>query len=484
MKPLRPQWRGLVAKLTLFYVLLSVPCLVLMETGLLTFEFNRLMAGVEAGSLTRAAERAAADLTHNLPQAQDEAPHELATWTDAWMLRLQRPHGGLLERESYILQELSAEPLAVAVLAADGRVLAQAPTASDWRMQWPANKIDAWLAAQASRAPRPLALAESPYRSRLAIAPVHTNDGGLNGYIAIELRLPVPWHRVLIDASLEWPIVLGYLILFGVASSFFLAAWVTRRLNRVARAATAWSRGDFSNCIADASRDELGRLSALLDGMALELRDLMHSRTQLAALAERARLARDLHDTVKQKAFALNLQLAGARRLLEGHPVGERIAQAEQLCAQMQQELAQILDELRSGESETSFGERLRERALAWAQTSGIALDLEIDAAPAPQAAQADALLRIADEALSNVLRHSGADRASLSVRHAAGLVTLEIMDNGRGSSNPNTQPGMGLRNMRERAQSLPGGRFDFSATADGGVHVAVSFPSAGVESA
>lgn len=476
MKPLRPQWRGLVAKLTLFYVLLSLPCLVLVETGLLTFEFNRLMAGVDSGSLTAAAENAAQELARDWQQ-QSAAPRDLSTWTDAWMLRLQHPRGGLLEHESYILLELSAEPLAVAVLDPNGQVLAQAPAAADWTLQWPAGTIHAWLAAQSTHAPKPLALSDSPYRSRLALAPVRAGDGRVRGYVAVEMRLPVPWHRVLFDASLEWPIVLGYLIVFGIASSLFLAAWVTRRLNRVARAATAWSRGDFSDRIADTSRDELGRLSRLLDGMALELKDLLHSRALLAALAERARLARDLHDTVKQKAFALNLQLAATRRVLEGHAAGARIAQAEALCTQMQQELAQILDELR-GESDTPFGERLRERALAWAQSSGIALELDIDAAPPLPAAQADALLRIADEALGNVLRHSGASRVHLSVRRQGSQLTLEIVDNGGGGT-ARAPPGMGLRNMRERAQWLPHGMFEISDSAEAGTRVAVRFDCA-----
>lgn len=477
MKPLRPQLRGLIAKLTLFYVLLSVPCLVLVETGLLTFEFNRLMASVEAGSLNTAAQTAAQDLARNwLPDAN--AARDLSTWADAWMLRLQRPRGGLLEHESYILLELSAEPLAVAVLGNDGRVLAQAPAASGWALQWPSDGIAAALAASSATMPTLLALSESPYRTRLALAPVRTSDGQLHGYVAVELHLPVPWHRVLFDASLEWPIVLGYLILFGIASSFFLAAWVTRRLNRVARAATAWSRGDFSSLIADDSHDELGRLSNLLDGMALELKDLLHSRAQLATLAERARLARDLHDTVKQKAFALNLQLGTVLRTLGEHPASARIAQAQALCTQMQHELAQILEELRSDEAVAPFAQRLRERALAWAQSSGITLELDADAAPALPAAQADALLRILDEALSNVLRHSGAKRVRVCVHCDDGRVTLRIADNG--SSDPTTvQTGMGLRNMRERASALPGGRFEFDAAPERGTQVTVSFASA-----
>jgi len=475
MKPLRPQLRGLIFKLTVFYVLLSLPCLVLVETGILVWEFNDLMRGIEGGSLTRATQDAAAELARTWPGADSQAQQYLATATEALVLRLQRPRGGLLQHDSYILTELSTEPLTSAVLAGDGQLLAIAPSNAGSRLQLPRPDSDEWRALVAGRL---VSIAESPYRIRRALAPIAAN-GKLDGYLLLELSLPVPWHRFLLDASLEWPIVLGYLLVFGIASSFFLATWVTRRLNRVARAATAWSRGDFSDRIGDVSRDELGHLSNLLDAMALELKDLLRSRAQLATLAERARLARDLHDTVKQKAFALSMQLAGARRQLGEHPASERVAQAEKLGQQIQQELAQILDELRAGDSALPFAARLRVRAQEWAQLSGMQLDLDIGEIPALSTAQEDALLRIADEALANVLRHSGASRASLSLKRAGDHAALAITDNGRGTGDE-ARPGMGIANMRERAAALPGGQFEFSSSAEQGTRIDVRFLPSG----
>src|SRR5690606_31172873 len=72
MKPLRPQLRGLIVKLALFYVLLSVPSLVLVESGILIFEFQELMAGVERGSLQRVSAHAATDLGEWWAHAADE----------------------------------------------------------------------------------------------------------------------------------------------------------------------------------------------------------------------------------------------------------------------------------------------------------------------------------------------------------------------------------------------------------------------------
>jgi signal transduction histidine kinase len=305
---------------------------------------------------------------------------------------------------------------------------------------------------------------------------VRGEDGRLLGLLFVELRLPLPWHKFLLELSFEWPIVLGYLIVFGLASSFVLAAWVTRRLNRIARAADAWSRGDFSGRIGDASSDELGLLSASLDRMALDLRGLMRSRAQLATLAERQRLARDLHDTVKQKAFALNLQLATARRLLAGAPGAERLDPAQRLSQQIQQELGQILDEMRASDSDLPLAERVRSRAEDWAHTSGMALDFDLADVPPLAAPHEDALLRIVDEALSNVLRHSGASRVLVGLRREAERVRLVIADNGRGVVAGTDDTGMGLRNMRQRAQGLPGGRFRFESQPGHGTRVDIDF--------
>jgi signal transduction histidine kinase len=469
MKPLRPQLRGLIFKLTLFYVLLSLPSLILVESAILIFEFEDFMSGVDGGSLLRASEHGAQELAHAWPSAAADEAAGLNTWTNGWLLRLQRPHGDLISRDSYVLVELANDPLAAAVLAPDGRVIAQAPDNADWRPDLPSAEA----LKQMSDA-KILEGSDSPYKVRRALAPIHSTDGSVRGFLFVELRLPLPWRRFLLDLSLEWPIILGYLIVFGIASSVFLAAWVTRRLNHVARAATAWSSGDFSHLINDRSRDELGRLSALLDRMALELKGLMRSRAQLATLAERQRLARDLHDTVKQKAFALNLLLATAQRQLGEHAAGKRVMQAKRLSQQIQQELVQILDELRSSDAELPFVERLRMRALEWAQSSGMALDLQLENVPPLPATTEDTLLRIADEALANVMRHSRASETRITLRREADALLLEITDNGQGASN-DAPAGMGLANMRERAQSLPGGQFTFDSGA-GGSRVEIKF--------
>ena len=472
MAVLRPRLRGLVFKLALFYVLLSLPTLVVVESAILFYEFHRFMGGVAAGSLDRAAARGAQELATQWPALPARAAAR--TWLDHWVLRLRQPEGGLTPDRSYVLLELADAPLAAVLLSPEGTPLAQSESDGHWSPELPQpGEI-----ARALAAPGALALPgrEHPYAVRRALAAVPAyGSGAPRALLFVELRVPPPWRELLFDSSFESPTVLAFLVVFGLASSIFLAGWVTRRLNRIARAAGAWSRGDFADRIGDASHDEIGALSALLDRMALDLRSLLRSRAQLATLAERQRLARDLHDTVKQKAFALNLQLATARRLLADAPAASRLDTAQRLTQQIQQELAQILDEMRASDAELPLAERVRTRANDWAHTSNMALAFELDDVPPLPAAAEESLLRILDEALSNALRHSGAERVQLSLRREAERVTLAIADNGHGSAD-GAATGMGLRNMRERAQALPDGRFDFDARPGRGVRVAVSF--------
>ena len=478
MTVLRPQLRGLVSKLALFYLLLSLPTLVLVESAILIYEFGHFMRGVAEGSLDRAATRGASALAAtwpNLRNPADPSGAALHTWIDGWVLGLQQPRGGLTPDESYVLMELADAPLAGAVFAADGRELARSTGDGRWSPQLPSPAEVAAASVSTDGAALRLAGADSPYRVRRTIAPIRDASGALLGLLFVELRVPLPWRHLLVDSSFESPTVLGFLVVFGIASSIFLAWWVTRRLNHVARAATAWSRGDFSDRIADRSRDELGGLSALLDRMALDLRGLMRSRAQLATLAERQRLARDLHDTVKQKAFALNLQLATARRLLGDTPAAERLDQAQRLTQQIQQELAQILDEMRASDAALPFTERLRARAMDWSHTSGLTPDFELADLPPLSPVYEESLLRIVDEALANVLRHAGATHLEIELRREADRVRLSIIDNGRGIAADHAS-GMGLSNMRERAEALPGGRFELDAPPGQGTRVAVSF--------
>ncbi len=480
----RPRLHGLVIRLALFYALLAVPTLFIVKGAVLWFEFEGFKRGVETGNLDRALQDGARDLSEqwvHLRGADGTDVAALGMWLDAWILRLQQPRGGLTPDGSYVLPELADEPLAAVLFAPQGQELARSRDDGQWQPALPAPAERSRARSLEGNAVVPLPGDERSAFVRRVITPVRDASGTLLGTLFLELRLPPPRTRVLHAPMFESPTLVVFLLVFGAASSLFLARWVTRRLNRIAAAASAWRHGDFAGRIDDAARDELGVLSRQLDAMAVDLKGLLRARAQLATMAERQRLARDLHDTVKQKAFALNLQLATTRRELGEDAGGAALESAQRLTRQIQQELAQILDEMQAPDAELPFTERLRARAADWAGSATMALVTRIGevAGLAPQSEED--LLRIVDEALSNVLRHSGASRVSLSLLEAEGVIRLVIADNG-GSNFDGGGSGMGIGNMRRRALALPQGTFDFPGTGSDGAVLTVTLRGAGVD--
>ena len=101
--------------------------------------------------------------------------------------------------------------------------------------------------------------------------------------------------------------------LAGAAFGMMAACGLVNRLERLSNATLAWRGGELDVRVSDPSGDELGQLTGRLNHMAEELRALFEMRRDLAIVNERNRLARDLHDSVKQQAFAANAQLGAAR---------------------------------------------------------------------------------------------------------------------------------------------------------------------------
>lgn len=450
MSRLFPNPRGLIVKLALFYLLLSFPILLLVQGSVLLIEFRHLKREVNDGALTQALSHGAEEIRAGLsPRNFNEAPW--IAWLEGWVIRMQLPGDSFTGEAAYILSELSREPLAAAFYSGDGELVAQAPPYRQQDGLWPTR--EQLLARSPDAGIQELPGNDGELFLRRVLSPVTDENELFVGWLYLELRVPHPWQKVIGDFSVEWPIALSFMVLFSIASSAFLTTYVTRRLNRVSAAAESWSRGDFSRRIGDFSPDELGYLSRSLDRMAEQLRELMHSRAQLATLQERQRLARDLHDTVKQKAFVLNLQLAAIGQKLKESPQHQALSEAQQLCHRIQQKLATLLDELRGDDH--SFVQRFTRQVDDWKRYSNIEVRLHCDDFPALDAAIAEQLLRITDEALANVQRHSDATQVRINLHHDAGRLFLSISDNGNGQV-PESAVGMGLKNIRERASQLP----------------------------
>ena len=205
-------------------------------------------------------------------------------------------------------------------------------------------------------------------------------------------------------------------------------------------------------------------------GLVEELRETRAAHAEAAALAERGRMARDLHDVLAHSLSALALQLEGARLMASDRnadpEIVEAIARAHHLAADG---LAESRDAIAALRGEALPGpERLEHLAGAYPGDCRLA----VTGTPRELPSEARlAVYRTAQEALTNVLRHSAADRVEISLAYEADGVRLAVRDVGAGAPvllGPAAPGGgYGLTGMRERAELL-GGRLTAEPTADG----------------
>ena len=176
------------------------------------------------------------------------------------------------------------------------------------------------------------ALSERMPSGRLLMAvPLEGEDGDVDGALVGTFRMPNLAGALLVSVGVGAVLLLLPAGLLGLVFGFVTAWGITRRIGRLAGAARAWSRGDFSVTAKDRSKDELGQLSRELNQMAADLENLLQARGELATLEARNRFARDLHDSVKQQVFATSLQIAAARALIQKDTdsAGAHLGQAE-----------------------------------------------------------------------------------------------------------------------------------------------------------
>jgi len=279
-----------------------------------------------------------------------------------------------------------------------------------------------------------------------------------------------------------------YLIVISAMASVAVATLLTQRLRHAEQIADAWAEGDLDTRIHDRGHDEFGRLAQRFDRMADALGEVIQVRQRLAVSEERNRLARDLHDTAKQRSFALGLQLSVLDHLngRDGESgrdprQGALIKAALGLTGQLQRDLADVIQRFSAPTvAEQGLRKALEDTYSHLLGGSGIEWRLLLDGVAErgvgahPQ--HAGQLLLIATEAAANSLRHSGAKRIEVVLNSAGDRYGWTIQDDGCGFSiDEHETTGMGLGNMRMRARTLPGGRFRLASSASGTV-VTVSF--------
>jgi NarL family two-component system sensor histidine kinase LiaS len=237
--------------------------------------------------------------------------------------------------------------------------------------------------------------------------------------------------------------------------------------------------------VRDPSGDELGQLSRRLNAMAEELKTLLETRQQLAILEERNRLARDLHDSVKQQVFSLAMQVGALRVLLrrDEDAAERRLNEIERMVRMAQKELASLIHALRPVALEgKDLASALQDFAQQWADQTWISAQVHVEGTETLPHAVEEALFRITQEALSNVARHSNASAVQIQLHCKQESVTLLIADNGQGFNVARAEGrGVGLLSMRERIQVL-GGDIQVESAAGKGTEIYVHCPTTHIE--
>ena len=328
--------------------------------------------------------------------------------------------------------------------------------------------------------------AYSSDRQRLLIsAPVEDESGETLGAVAAVVRLPNLAAPLLVVAGAGAILLLGPAALLGTVFGLITAWTLTRRLQRLAGVAQAWSRGDFSAVARDRSRDELGQLSRELNRMARELETLLQTRGELAALQTRNRFARELHDSVKQQVFATSLQIAAARNLIDRDPqdAGRHLEQADELVRQAQRELNVLIQQMRPAAlGDKGLAAAARDYAESWSRGSEIPASVRVSGERETSLEIEQTVFRVLQESLANAARHSRAESVEVSLSWRPEGVRLAVSDDGEGFV-PGSSPGdgFGLESMRERVEAI-GGRLEIHSEPGKGTRVECLCPLDGKE--
>ena len=191
-------------------------------------------------------------------------------------------------------------------------------------------------------------------------------------------------------------------------------------------------------------------------------RELQAQAVELAANRERAHLAQDLHDSVTQALFSMTLTARTAEMLLSRDPAAviDKLAELRELAQDALAEMRALIFELRPGSlAEEGLVQALRKHIAAVQGRTGMPVVFEADEIAGLGAETEEALYRICQEALHNVIKHAAASRVQVELGRDGECVRLVVIDDGMGFDASTASRGghLGLAGMRTRVERLNG---------------------------
>jgi signal transduction histidine kinase len=209
-------------------------------------------------------------------------------------------------------------------------------------------------------------------------------------------------------------------------------------------------------------------------------------RRLLAALEERERIAREMHDGIAQVVGFLNLRIRVARQMLSSGRLADAEAELDQIQRIVREAYSDIRQSIGSLRTATGLEQGLeaaiRESAADFSDQNGIPVELALDEGKGisfPQEAEVQ-LVRIVQEALTNVRKHARATKVWIRLERHDGAALLAVEDDGIGfdpsGSDARRRRCFGLETMRERAESI-GARMEVISVPGEGTRVQVRLP-------
>ncbi|MCK9204907.1 MAG: HAMP domain-containing protein [Bacteroidales bacterium] len=320
-----------------------------------------------------------------------------------------------------------------------------------------------------------------------------TNDyRGIKVFSAYE-PLPVPDLKWIILAEIDYneamiPVIAlrNDILLVSIIISFFILGFsqiitrmVTQPIIRLKNAATSLGEGNFDQKVDIRSNDEIGSLAETFNTMSDQVKEERRKRIQAlydGQEMERRRISRELHDGLGQKMIGAKLQL-------------ENCDEADLSCLQktlagIKSELRDIVDELRRISNDL-MPASLDDLGLITAlqnlsgdveKQTGLKVDFDASLTRVPGNDTAVYIFRIAQEGISNIIKHAGASNISMQLIENRDALIFILEDDGAGFDPAKAGKGNGLYNMKERA-GLLGGNFSVESGPGKGTTLRVKIP-------
>ena len=466
--------RQLWCQLALSFTLLSYCALILLFVTLLTIhdyrDFHRTFTPDNIETLLESEERTVAQAIQHANN-----PEWLSIARDSVREKLINIEYGT-GVSIYRLSNSSHPEVYLRIADQNGRTLLSDP------VDWPADieSVSGWrgMMVDARAVARWLIENESVWVDM----PVADSDGTPVGQLVVMFRAEFdPWlqGQTIFDFLLQASDALFFFCLpIGIACSLIASRYVKMQLQKMNEVTENWRQGNFEARIALPNDDVLIRHSEHLNEMAQDLEMYMSLKQNLAVTDERTRVARELHDTVKQKLFALGLQLATSKaKPAVMDAASEHILEAETINREAQHDLMEIITQLRpAGTDMISLYDRIEAIAEDFRRRFDIAIDIRTLGPMMCDAHTEHNVVRIVQEALMNAIRHGRASKIKIKGDVDQGRIRLQVYDNGSGFDTSHKSNGFGLISMKDRASDLPKGSITIESSMGVGTEITLSW--------